>query len=152
MTRGRLQFIKRSDLAAHPELRSNAFSAVMLESYDDLSELQRVAHLALLYDGEVQNGGHLQYFLNSRGEHLSETHSALLALGAQQHAAILEQAVTRWELSPYTEVETVEDHVAAAREEAFLDLDLTYYKLEPGLDSYLESFFEVHEDQFIAYV
>ena len=144
--------MKRSDVAARPELRWNAFIEVMLDEYDDLSDLQRVAHLALRYDGEVQNGGHLQYFLNSGGERNAETVLALKALGANRQAAILEQALARWNLSPLPEIEAVEDYLDAQRVGEFSDLDSAYYDLEPQLGSFLETFLEEHEDQFIAYV
>lgn len=38
--------------------------------------------LCFLYDAEVQNGGHIQYFTNLKGNHIFETIDALEIIGA----------------------------------------------------------------------
>jgi hypothetical protein len=79
-----------------PHLIWNAFiDLIAAENYDDLSPLQRKAHLAFWYDSEVQNGGHGQYFENQGRQRLRETVAALHDLGLSCQARVLERAADR---------------------------------------------------------
>jgi len=46
---------------------------------------------------EAQNGGLVQYFMNTRGEEIADGRAGLEAIGASYHAAIFERAVAIWE-------------------------------------------------------
>src|SRR5215831_19855305 len=75
--------ISKKDAVEQPYLIWNLFLEVIgTHGYTDLSPEQRPAHLVALYEGEVQNGGHLQYFENQKCAYLEETISALGQLGA----------------------------------------------------------------------
>ncbi len=63
-----------------------------MEDYDDLSPLQRKAHLVFWYESEVQNGGHGQYFENLGTGQLTEVANALLDLNLSCQASILSRA------------------------------------------------------------
>ena len=57
-------------------------------------------------EGEVENGGFLQYFYNTRANFAEQGLEALKTLGAAAHAAVLEAALSRLndeipELAPY---------------------------------------------------
>jgi len=57
--------------------------------YEALSHAQRVVYCACIYDGEVCNGGLMQFFGNSSGQHAVDTLEALSELGhAEAHAAL----------------------------------------------------------------
>ena len=71
----------------------NAFvDLVAKENYADLDEVQRVAHLSFWYDSEVQNGGHLQFFVNRGNAFQDETLAALDVIGATCQRGVLEGA------------------------------------------------------------
>lgn len=85
--------LHRADIERRPELVWNAFVDLLAhEDYDDLSPIQRVAHLAFWYDSEVQNGGHGQYFNNIGLAKVNETISALEMMGLECQAAVLRTA------------------------------------------------------------
>ena len=46
---------------------------------------------------EAQNGGLVQYFMNTRGEEIADGRAGLRAIGATYHAEIFERAVAIWE-------------------------------------------------------
>jgi hypothetical protein len=54
---------------------------------------QYAVHLYLNYEGDVGNGGHLQYFMNPVGADANETLAALTELGFQDVHEILSRAV-----------------------------------------------------------
>lgn len=63
------------------------------DGYEALSQPQRVVYLALLFDGEVCNGGLMQFFGNSSGAHAADTLEALSALGHKEGYAALDSAM-----------------------------------------------------------
>ena len=92
--------VRRRDLDVNPNLAWNQYvSLIGLAPYEGLTPVQRVAHLAFLYDAEVQNGGHLQYFANSAGRRWRETLDALTVLGPSSNARFLRPPRRRSELA-----------------------------------------------------
>ena len=78
--------VDRDAAEREPHLIWNAFvDLIAVESYEQLSPVQRMAHLAFWYDSEVQNGGHGQYFENRGTQLLDERskRSMLLVLVAK---------------------------------------------------------------------
>ena len=62
---------------------------VSKEGYEALTREQRVVYCAFLFDAEVCNGGLMQFFGNSSGDHAVDTLNALAELGHKEaHAAI----------------------------------------------------------------
>lgn len=101
-------------------------------SYDDLSVSQRPASLVFRYDSEVNNGGHLQYFLNCGIERVEETIQALQALGAHHHAEILRAAFARWMSAARLPPADLMEFSAVASEGEFADLDDAFHELNLG--------------------
>ena len=88
--------VKRQDIEAHPYVLWNDFVDLLATSdYKDLSQTQRVAYLAFLYDSEVQNGGHLQYFENRGTGRVEESIGALDRLGAPCQRDVLRDPTMR---------------------------------------------------------
>lgn len=88
--------LKAADASNRPEIVWNAFVDILsVEDYDDLSPTQRVPHLVLTYDSEVQNGGHAQYFDNQGHSTAAETITALRTMGLECLAAVLTAALDR---------------------------------------------------------
>ena len=121
---------------------------VVMEIPDDLSEIQKAAQLCFLYDGEVQNGGHMQYFLNQGISRLDDCIHALAVIGANKQADILTEAKKVLDQKGIADINTVEDYVAEALEDKFGDMDEAYYECQPDVASLLEAFISKHEDEF----
>ncbi|MCP4590456.1 MAG: DMP19 family protein [bacterium] len=142
--------VTRQDVEADPYVLWNEFVDLLATSdYDDLSPTQRVAHLAFLYDSEVQNGGHLQYFENRGTSQVEESIRALNHLGAQAQSDVLRAASTRYESQTREEIGSVREYVAAALEGEFDDLDQAYYACDPELATILQTFLDANEQEFI---
>lgn len=85
--------VERARLRREPHLVWNAFVDLLAtEEYDDLSPVQRKAHLVFWYDSEVQNGGHGQYLENRGVTRLAETVAALKDLALPCQALVLSRA------------------------------------------------------------
>lgn len=123
-----------------------------MERYEELTEEQRPAHLVFWYESEVQNGGHLQYFVNKGTRHLSETVHALGVLGANCQQQILQEAGRIFAGRERLHIASVEDFVAAARDEEFKALDNRFYKCVPSLQKRLEAHLELHQSWFVTIV
>ncbi|MFM8476071.1 MAG: DUF4375 domain-containing protein [Planctomycetaceae bacterium] len=68
------------------------FETLNRRGFDKLTTPQQHYYSVLMYDAEVNNGGHSQYFVNPSGEHWKEAVAGLKALGASSRATILQQA------------------------------------------------------------
>lgn len=69
----------------------------LMRSLDDsktLSPAERDVVLASMYEGEVNNGGHHQFFFNSRGDDAVETRDALARIGSADLLEIYDCALT----------------------------------------------------------
>jgi hypothetical protein len=128
----------------------NAFVELLaMAKYDDLAPSRRGAHLAFFYDAEVQNGGHLQYFHNRRRDPTAETIQALDALGADDQARILEQALARWNSAARLLAADLREYSAIAMEGEFEDLDSAFYRCPVQIMDHLERYLAAHEADFI---
>jgi len=120
-----------AEVAARPYLIWNGFVAVITRlPYDRMTGLQRFAQLAFRYDSEVQNGGHLQFFLNTQDSERDFV-DALEGLSLPAHAKLLRCAYDRWKGRPRSEPARAEEFVAAALHEEFADVDAAYHQLNP---------------------
>jgi HEAT repeat protein len=66
---------------------------VSKEGYEALSQEQRVVYCAFLFDAEVCNGGLMQFFGNSSGDHAVDTLNALAELRHNEAHAALATAI-----------------------------------------------------------
>jgi hypothetical protein len=114
------------------------------ESYEDLSPLQRKAHLVFWYESEVQNGGHGQYFENRKMLRVGETCEALTDLGLLCHAAILSRALAVIKAGER----------GAPWEDLFQDgeveaLDEAFFRCEPTIIDGLERHLSAHSAEYV---
>lgn len=145
--------IRGSDQNNEPHLVWNAFIALLsVESYEDLTETQRIAHLIFWYDSEVQNGGHLQYFLNTAGRRANETLDALSQLNLNCQTAVLREAISLVKEQPMSSIETVEEYVVEALESKFGSFDERYYVCVPSAMEALEEYLDANQNEFIEIV
>ena len=142
--------LNQDDLKICGYLPWNAFIDLLaMESFDDLSERQRLAHLVFWYSSEVENGGHLQYFLNQGTQHLGSTISALAELGMNCYEQILVDASSFIKANWRPEIDTVDEYVTEALENRLGTFDARYGECEKRPDRYLEDYLNKYFEDFI---
>jgi hypothetical protein len=129
--------IQKSQAINDPTIIWNTFIDIISDNPENLDPEQRPAHFVLLYDFEVGNGGHLQYFYNHRNAHLEETLSALTQLGATCQGEILKEAATLFESHPRKPPETVQEYSAIALKGEFDSFDKGFHECSPTLGELL---------------
>jgi hypothetical protein len=137
-----------ADLKANPHAMWNAFIASISDPFRILTAPQRVARLIFWYDSEINNGGHLQFFLNQGGDPI-KTIEALHSAGAFPQARILEQGLKRWESRARPKRNETYDYLALARQREFDDLDRAFGECAVSLTDVLESLLREHEAKYI---
>ncbi|MBI4995889.1 MAG: DUF4375 domain-containing protein [Rhodocyclales bacterium] len=106
--------------------------------------------LAYMYDAEVKNGGHLQYFHNQGVTSVQETLAALRTIGANGHAALLEDSWRKAEADPVFRVSSLAEYSELARDRSFESEDSAYYKLSQDVLSLLEAYYEPMLHEYIS--
>lgn len=125
----------------------NAFVRLLTEEYDSLSPAQRPAHLAFMYDSEVQNGGHYQYFENRSDERGEETATALRKLDLTCQADVLDKTLKKWREQDRRAAESVDRFVDYAKE--FDRLDYAYHECRPTTSDGLKAHLKRHRQEFV---
>jgi hypothetical protein len=146
--------VKRKLSAAAIERESylvwNAFVDLLaMEDESKLSEIQKIAQDSFWYDAEVQNGGHLQYFENTRGKDYSRVINSLRIIGAIKHAKVLENAVKQLRKKNRKIIESVQEYVDVALEGEYEKYDDAYAEIMPEMNEYLERYLEKNIKEFI---
>ncbi|MFC5861044.1 DMP19 family protein [Acidicapsa dinghuensis] len=135
-----------------PHLIWNSFIDVIARNYSEIEDNQRSAHLVFLYDVEVQNGGHMQYFENHRATRLNETMQALMLLGANCQATILEDAGRQFLSKKRKIIRSIFEYVEIAREGEFNLFDQRYHQCTPDLTLCLQAHLHNHLPDYIEFV
>jgi hypothetical protein len=142
-----IQLIRRADVEQDPYAIWNKFVDLLARSeYEDLSDVQRPPYLTFWYESEVQNGGHLQFFLNRPAFQLDLTIEALRILEADGYFHIFRDALERWRSRSGLTPRLI--HRAAIAEE-FEDLDSAFYAVQPTLIERLERYLDANQSSFI---
>ncbi len=145
--------LSKSSLDKEPYLVWNEFIDILAnENMEDLSEIQKVAQLSFLYDSEIQNGGHLQYFENHSEENYQIVIESLKKIGAISQARTLEKAVNLLNSLSRRPIESKLSFVERALEGEYDDLDSEYYETEPTINDYLEKYLNKNIKEFILIV
>jgi len=144
--------ISKADLDAFPEGAVwNAFVDLLsMADTNELSAEQVPAQLAFFYDAEVQNGGHLQYFLNRGVDEARRAVAELPRLGAGVFSTLLEQAVEMWNEQERKRPGTAHEYVDIALEGEFSGFDFQYYEAVPTLNDLMEAHLALHQDLFVV--
>ncbi|MBI3822061.1 MAG: DUF4375 domain-containing protein, partial [Planctomycetes bacterium] len=141
--------VSRKQLEAEPYIVWNEFVGILaMSEYDDLTEIQRTAHLCFWYDSELQNGGHLQYFENQGDTRVEEVIRSLKLLRGAAQADVLLRAAVRFRSKRRKRIENAEDYVEKALEDEFDSLDSDYYRCRPEVGELLENYLAEHRDEF----
>ena len=132
--------------------RWNAMNDLLaMSELEDLTPIQRQAHLAYWYMSEVYNGGHWQYFCNKAHYDHNEVAEALCEVGASEHAEILTQAFARLPEGircPKTIVEFIDGY----DEVDLHDLDTAFGSCKKTIEGCLEEYLNRHEGAFIEWI
>jgi hypothetical protein len=147
----KIKTLTKREVEEAPYLIWNAFiELVALTKYQDLAEEQRPAHLVFMYDSEVYNGGHLQYFGNRRMQHLGETIEALRIMGAECQRLVLNDAAKLFLSRQRSPILTVEDFSTTAQEGEFSEFDSRIYACAPSLHELLQKYLALHQSWFVT--
>lgn len=117
--------------------------------YEDLSQTQRVLHLIMLYNSEVHNGGHGQYFANEGMDHLEELLRALEQVGAHQQQDILKAASATTMPKRAGGIRGILGYVSYARQNEKYDYDQEYFSCRPPADELAVGFAKANLDEFV---
>ena len=130
------------------------FDAADEKGYDALNEAQKFYLTATIYDGEVRNGGHAQYFVNSSGDLWKTALEALETIGATQRAGILREATRLFGAegpSPDNEARHMQLADFSKEQDGSLDqLDKRYYACTEDLHVLLSLYAIDHRTSFRA--
>jgi hypothetical protein len=128
----------------------NAFiDLIAKESYENLDPVQKIAQLCFVYESEVQNGGHFQYFENRGIQLIEETLAALRSLGAECQESVLARASLVYCRKDREAVETAQEFVNAALAAEYSDLDNSFHICKPSIQDLLRSFLDRNQDCFV---
>ena len=106
----------------------------LMDHYDDeLAPRQRVAALALLYENEVDNGGHLQYFHNQGIGEADRLLAALEEIGAVCQRDIFARALAYARAHPVEQADSLDDYAERAYEQEFANWDKAFYACRPQI-------------------
>lgn len=109
--------------------------ATFLRSVEPATKGQLGIYAATWYISEVNNGGHHQFFYNSTGMVWQQALDGFTMLGAEQHGAILQQAVDMFPNSqPSTDRQIRYEQLEAIDSDKFDPLDDQLYDLTEGFD------------------
>jgi hypothetical protein len=153
--------VSAADVWADRHAGWNACIEVWCMPLEQLALDQRPAALVWRYSGEINNGGHLQYFHNLDDQIaavVSETVIALHSLGRDDYAAVLAEAYRRWESAARLRPADVMEYSVVAQELEFDDLDNAFYKLNikpKGRDDswdLLERHYHEYPDRYVVIV
>jgi Domain of unknown function (DUF4375) len=151
--------LSAADVWADPHAGWNACIEVWCMSLDEPAPQQRPAALAWRYTGEINNGGHLQYFVNLDDEVdaiVPETITAWRALVGDTYADILDEAYRRWTGYARLRPADLADYAAVEDEREFDSFDTAYYALNikpTGGDEssdLLERHYQDHSDRYVV--
>ena len=132
--------------------RWNAMNDLLAFSdLEDLTPIQRKAHLAYWYMSEVYNGGHWQYFCNKAEYDHKEVVESLRGLGCEEHAEILIKALSRLPENICLP-NTVHEFIDGYDEVDLLDLDVEFGECSKRIEDYLENYLDQHESEFIEWI
>lgn len=148
----KLIHLKKAGIDAFPEGAVwNAFVELLSSSEpQELSSAQRPAQRGFWYDAEIQNGGHLQYFLNLGPVEAQAAVSDLRDLGAISFSELLQEAISIWQAQERQSPASAEEYVELAAEGEFERIDATYYAVLPPLIEILEKHLNQYQSRYVS--
>lgn len=139
-------------LSGVPDARGVAFDALDRMGFDALPAPQKYYCAIFIYDAEVRNGGHAQYFVNSSGGNWEVAIGGLVAIGATAKAGILREATSLFGSDGPSE-DNDERHrqlagLSQQQDETLETLDRKYYACEENIEALLAQYALSHREHF----
>ncbi|QDU82009.1 hypothetical protein Pla110_37610 [Polystyrenella longa] len=122
--------------------------------FEGLTKQQKFYYAVFMYDAEVRNGGHAQYFVNSTGNNWKTAYAGLKAIGASSRVTILRNALSLFgKAGPSEDNDLRHEQLAdfSQKQEDILDkLNDEYYDCQENTEMLLALFAIAHKRHFIA--
>ena len=146
--------VSKEEFRKFPGVRWNGMNDICaLSEQRDLNPVQTVAYRAYWYMSEVENGGHFQYFVNRMDFDHQVVLKALRDIGAAEHAAILESALSKVAAGAKLELpRTVKDYLASEDERDLSEFDEAFFACNKSINDFLEDYLDRYESDFIEWV
>lgn len=120
--------------------------------FDGLSEPERVFICVQDVESEVNNGGFLQYFSNSTGDHALFASRSFEAIGANHTAGIVNRACAVFPNgeppSDRTEREEILEQIDERIEGVLSELDDAFYEYNDDLEKLVLTYVKEHQTEF----
>ena len=143
--------VSASDLARDPRSLWRAFVDLLVrERLERMSELQRRAHLAFVYDAEVIKGGHTRFFESDAALYTRETIRALDRIDLWPQARILERALALTEATGRQPSRWMALLARSVLGDELSEVDEQYRRCSPTITQTLERLLAEHQDEFIV--
>jgi HEAT repeat protein len=118
--------------------RQHVFQELNKHGFEKLTSQQKHYHAVFIYNAEVNNGGHSQYFFNTSGDEWKFAMAGLSAIGAGERAKILGEAVAAFGPAGPSETRSLRQDQLAKFDEStdkLLDrLDDRYYASKENIE------------------
>lgn len=128
------------------------FNKIDEVGWEGLTPPQQTYLAVFFYDAEVNNGGHLQYYFNSAGEHAAIAAKGLKEIGAAERAKVAAESIAIFGPSgPATDRDKRISQLSqftAEQDERLSSLDDRYYKSPENVSSLLSIFALQHKSDF----
>ena len=120
--------------------------------FDGLSEPERVFLCVQDVESEVNNGGFLQYFYNSSGDHALFASGSFEAIGANHTAGIVKKACAVFPngepLPDRTEREELLEQIEEQIDDTLSDLDDAFYEYNDDLEGQVLAYVKENQADF----
>ena len=119
---------------------------------EGLNEYERTILVTQALEGDVNNGGFLQFFDNSMGALAGEIEAAFKRIGAKKTAAICKRALKAFPQGLPADWEErrayLDEHVTEAVEAKLEQCDDAFYRYEDDLEALNVAYVREHMEQF----
>lgn len=116
------------DSTLEESLFDEIISLMFQKDETELTSKQQNVLQTFIYDSEVLNGGHLQYFQNQGTEKVNKILPFLEEIGAHCQKEILSKVYDLAQNLPVIGADTLEEYQERAMKGEFFELDMAYYK------------------------
>ena len=141
-------------LSGVTDARKIVFEAIESQGFEQLSLPQQHYYAVFIYDAEVNNGGHSQYFVNSSGQHWKSALEGLKAIGAAARAEILHKATLLFGAAgPSVHNDSRHRQLASFSTEQQTSLDelnSQYYACDENISALLDQYTIQNKEHFSA--
>ena len=145
--------ISRKELKVKDYLVWNAFiDLISKEEESNLTKIQQIGKRVFDYDSEILNGGHMQYFENTRLSDYNQIIDSLTKMNAIKQANILHRADEKRKSQERPIIKNKKHYSEIALEGEFDKLDNEYYRLIPTLTDLMKQYVINNTNEFVEFI